>query len=304
MWQELSVKMDKLLEAGHQEREIFSRRGADNFTPPFYPWKQVIVSVFSTCQKLTTLNAAYFDHNTQLTFNYLHLFARWSAIASHLPGRTDNEIKNFWNTHLKKKLIQMGFDPMTHQPRTDLFCSLPHLLALANCNLGDLMERHPFDEHAVRLQAEAAQLVKLQYLQYLLQSAASTTSNNITDRETINLLNSIPTIKQNPVLNSLQAENPSPFSLGNAITQPLHHPSLLSHPSDPQVPFSFQTSFNSQGDNPPDDSSWVFPFPMIEETSISNLGDVSSSTSSYGGGASSCWPELFFDDHIMHEILS
>ncbi|CAN4120530.1 unnamed protein product [Withania somnifera] len=29
---------------------------------------------------------------------------RWSAIAARLPGRTDNEIKNVWHTHLKKKL--------------------------------------------------------------------------------------------------------------------------------------------------------------------------------------------------------
>ncbi|KAI4318026.1 hypothetical protein L6164_025838 [Bauhinia variegata] len=29
---------------------------------------------------------------------------RWSAIAAMLPGRTDNEIKNVWHTHLKKKL--------------------------------------------------------------------------------------------------------------------------------------------------------------------------------------------------------
>ncbi|KAG7600714.1 SANT/Myb domain [Arabidopsis suecica] len=29
---------------------------------------------------------------------------KWSKIASFLPGRTDNEIKNVWNTHLKKRI--------------------------------------------------------------------------------------------------------------------------------------------------------------------------------------------------------
>ncbi|KAI4341190.1 hypothetical protein MLD38_025946 [Melastoma candidum] len=29
---------------------------------------------------------------------------KWAAIASYLPKRTDNDIKNYWNTHLKKKL--------------------------------------------------------------------------------------------------------------------------------------------------------------------------------------------------------
>ncbi|KAM0834216.1 hypothetical protein ACQ4PT_063729 [Festuca glaucescens] len=41
---------------------------------------------------------------------------RWSKIAARLPGRTDNEIKNHWNTHIRKKLKKMGIDPVTHQP--------------------------------------------------------------------------------------------------------------------------------------------------------------------------------------------
>ncbi|PON77558.1 MYB transcription factor [Parasponia andersonii] len=59
---------------------------------------------------------------------------KWSTIAGHLPGRTDNEIKNLWNTHLKKKLLQMGIDPVTHRPRTDLniLSNLPQLIAAAN----------------------------------------------------------------------------------------------------------------------------------------------------------------------------
>ncbi|XP_027340183.1 myb-related protein 308-like [Abrus precatorius] len=44
---------------------------------------------------------------------------KWSLIAAKLPGRTDNEIKNYWNTHLKRLLHVRGIDPTTHKSLKD-----------------------------------------------------------------------------------------------------------------------------------------------------------------------------------------
>ncbi|XP_022984302.1 myb-related protein 308-like [Cucurbita maxima] len=86
---------------------------------------------------------------------------KWSVIASHLPGRTDNEIKNFWNTHLKKRLIKMGFDPVTHMPAIyDNTLSAHHL---PPPNLENFLL---FDLPTLKQQLEALQMTTLQeYLQ-------------------------------------------------------------------------------------------------------------------------------------------
>ncbi|KAM0882456.1 hypothetical protein ACQ4PT_032275 [Festuca glaucescens] len=63
-----------------------------------------------------------FSFEEEETIIQLHsiLGNKWSAIAAQLPGRTDNEIKNYWNTHIRKRLLRMGLDPVTHAPRLDL----------------------------------------------------------------------------------------------------------------------------------------------------------------------------------------
>ncbi|KAG1366680.1 transcription factor RAX3-like [Cocos nucifera] len=51
---------------------------------------------------------------------YVAIGSRWSLIAARLPGRTDNDIKNYWNTKLKKKLL--GGKQHKNQQRAHRVC--------------------------------------------------------------------------------------------------------------------------------------------------------------------------------------
>lgn len=75
------------------------------------------------------------------------LIFSWAAIASQIPGRTDNEIKNLWNTHLKKRLICMGLDPQTHEPFPSCSTNLKAPASPAT--------RHMAQWESARLEAEA-----------------------------------------------------------------------------------------------------------------------------------------------------
>ncbi|EEF34727.1 transcription factor MYB41 [Ricinus communis] len=102
---------------------------------------------------------------------------KWSRIAGHLPGRTDNEIKNFWNTHIRKKLLQMGIDPNTHKPRTDLNHLLSLSQLLGGLQFGSLTSAAPW-HNILKLQADATHLAKTQVLQNLLQIINTSTLTN------------------------------------------------------------------------------------------------------------------------------
>ncbi|XP_038882267.1 transcription factor MYB93-like [Benincasa hispida] len=212
---------------------------------------------------------------------------KWSAIARQLPGRTDNEVKNFWNTQLKKKLIQMGFDPMTHRPRTDISSNLAHIIGLASFK--QLMDNPSLEEHALRLHAET-----LQYLQYRLRRPSSLTNinhNNPTETEIMNFENQMMAQNDNPIQRRPLGTDSVDLNL-----QFSDFPCLEIVPNNTSIYETTPFIVKEMCEVPdPNDSPWQLP------SSNTNCGDACSN-SSFVRSSTSAWPDhLFLEHSLLHD---
>ncbi|PIN14977.1 Transcription factor, Myb superfamily [Handroanthus impetiginosus] len=168
-----------------------------------------------------------FSFEEEETIIQLHsvLGNKWSAIAARLPGRTDNEIKNYWNTHIRKRLLRMGIDPVTHDRRLDLL-DISSLLNSPQLNLSNLLR-----------------------LQTLLNPEALRLALNLLPTHTENPDILLQKLQENQLLNS-QPQNQVPMiqpnQFDNIITQQIPNMSQSLQDDMGQV---FQNNLSDQGLN-------------------------------------------------------
>ncbi|URE24382.1 Myb-like DNA-binding domain [Musa troglodytarum] len=96
MQQELQAQVDKLPSAGNQAWQLH-RSGGEAYNPP----------PSSSGQQVKPKRSLFCPLKPERNRKPALSERRWAAIASYLPARTDNDIKNYWNTHLKKRLKKL-----------------------------------------------------------------------------------------------------------------------------------------------------------------------------------------------------
>lgn len=189
----------------------------------------------------------------------------------------------------------MGFDPMTHRPRTDIFATLPQLLALAN--LIENPSPASWEDHAIRMQSEALQMARLnQCLQHLLRPSIQIP--NFHGAGTVSDVDAA-------ILAHLEAP-PPPAAAAFSAAQFLQDSAQFAHLPELQAApcggGDFAGVMGQLENSPPSSSPWMqqslsaspVAAQVAESSVIDNTVDVC-------GGAAQMWSELL-DDPIFLDI--
>ncbi|XP_010681493.2 MYB-like transcription factor EOBI isoform X1 [Beta vulgaris subsp. vulgaris] len=102
---------------------------------------------------------------------------RWSKIAAHLPGRTDNEIKNYWRTRVQKQAKQLNMECNSQSFIEAIRCYyMPRLVQKIEQNSADLTSLNTDQIAPVSHSYMASSSTKLEHINS--ESTKNTSSSN------------------------------------------------------------------------------------------------------------------------------
>ncbi|KAF5755916.1 putative transcription factor MYB-HB-like family [Helianthus annuus] len=230
-----------------------------------------------------------FSFEEEETIIQLHsvLGNKWSAIAARLPGRTDNEIKNYWNTHIRKRLLRNGIDPVTHTPRLDLL-DISSILNSAQLNLSNLLNLQTLvNPEVLKLATLLASASNQENLDMLLNNPMNHMNQTLNNQQLPNCSSIDTTLPSTQLLNQEshnQYFSPNMVNMNNQIIDqslmppciPDNHVVLPSESDQFRVPVS-EHNYNPTSQNFNFDS--VISTPMSSPTPINSSSTLVNSSS-------------------------
>ncbi|XP_042499835.1 transcription factor MYB35-like [Macadamia integrifolia] len=171
--------------------------------------------------------------------------SRWSLIAAQLPGRTDNDVKNFWNTKLRKKLYDMGIDPVTHKPFSEILTDygniggLPKAVSSLNRDLRNAFTSKPEASSASGISditSHSMGVIRTPMMEPIEDGQSDSISNNYYSWDLLGQLQAIKLLKEVTNCSNQEVTQPTFFSEGSSSSSSSSSSTAIQVSSPPSFP--------------------------------------------------------------------